>query len=352
MRQIDISKPILVTGANGYVASWLVKRLLTEGHYVHAAVRNPDDQKKIGHLIQLANQLPGKIRFFQADLLEHNAYAQAMEGCGLVFHTASPFITQVDNAEKQLIQPAVEGTENVLHTATYTPSVKRVVVTSSCAAMYTDCIDTLNAPGGHLTEDVWNQTASVEYQPYSLSKTLAEKKAWELAAMQDQWDLIAINMSLVLGPALNARAITSESYTILKQFGNGDFRYGIPDIGIGLVDVRDVADAHYLAAINPEAKGRYITSAYNTSFLELAKSLIPKYGADYFIPKKRFPKWILSLFGRMINKNLNKRFVKNNVNIAWRADNSKIKRDLGIAFRPMQDTMNDSFQVLIDNGLV
>ena len=195
MTQIDKTKPVLVTGANGYVASWLVKKLLEEGITVHAAVRNPDDKKKIEHLKEIASHAKGTIQFFKADLLTPDSYKEAMQGCELVYHTASPFTLHVENPQKELIEPALKGTENVLNTAKDVASVKRIVVTSSCAAIYTDAIDAVNAPGGQLTEAVWNTTSSLDYHPYSYSKTLAEKKAWEISKSQDQWDLVTINPS-------------------------------------------------------------------------------------------------------------------------------------------------------------
>lgn len=352
MQTIDPSKPVLVTGANGYVASWLVKRLLDEGMTVHAAVRNPENDKKIGHLKAAAAQSKGSIKFFKGDLLTPGSYKEAMEGCELVYHTASPFTLDVKDPQKELIDPAVKGTENVLNSAKEVTTVKRVVLTSSCAAIYTDAIDTVNAPGGRLTEEVWNTTASLDYQPYSLSKTLAEKKAWEISETQSQWDLVAINMPGVFGPPLNPHSNTSESMNILKMLGGGEFKMGAPRMGIGLVDVRDVAEAHYLAGFTPEAHGRYITSAHDTDLLQMADVLLPKYGDKFPLPKKALPKWLLMLVGPMANKLFSRRLIKNNVNIPWRADNSKIKRELGMTFRPMKETMEDSFQVLIDEGIL
>jgi nucleoside-diphosphate-sugar epimerase len=352
MTQIDKTKPVMVTGANGYVATWLVKKLLDEGMTVHAAVRDPKNVKKIEHLIEAAANSKGEIKFFKGDLNIPGSYKEAMEGCELIYHTASPFSMEVKNPLKELIEPAVNGTENVILSANETPSVKRIVVTSSCAAIYTDAIDTVNAPGGKLTEDVWNTTSSIDYQPYSYSKTLAEKKAWELAEKQERWDLVTINMSLVLGPALNAQNATSESINILKMLGGGEMKMGAPKMGIGLVDVRDVAEAHFKAGYTPEAKGRYITSAHNTDFLEMGTVLLPKYGADFPLPKKALPKWLLMIVGPMANKLFTRKFIRNNVNIPWNADNSKIKNDLGMTFRPMKETMEDSFQVLIDEGIL
>lgn len=352
MTTIDKSKPVLVTGATGYVASWLVKKLLEDGLTVHAAIRNVGDEVKLKHLNDIAEKSGGSIKYFETDLLEKGAYAEAMKNCELVYHTASPFITVVENAQRDLLDPAEKGTENVLRSANDTPSVKRVVVTSSCAAMYSDALDCLNAPEGQLTEAVWNETASAEYQPYSYSKTIAEKKAWEVNKEQNQWDLVTINPSLVMGPALNVKASKSESINILKQLGDGTMKMGVPKMGVGMVDVRDVAEAHYQAGFMPKAKGRYITSAHNTDFLEMGLSLQPKFGGKYPLPKKAMPKWLLMMVGPMVNKVLTKKFIRNNVNIEWKADNSKIKKELGVNFRPLQETMEDSFQMMVDEKLV
>ena len=155
-----------------------------------------------------------------------------------------------------------------------------------------------------------------------------------------------------MGPPLNPQATTSESFSLLKQLGNGAFKMGTPKIGIGLVDVRDVAEAHYKAGYTPSARGRYITSAHNTNFVELGQALGPKFGRSYPVPTKAIPKWLLLLVGPYVNKSLSRKFIKNNVNVEWKADNSKIKNDLNMAFRPLRETMEDSFQVLLDNDFV
>ncbi len=350
--EIDKTKPVLVTGATGYVAGWLVKRLLEEGLTVHAAVRNPNDEKKLAHLNTLAAASPGKIVYFAADLLKDGSYSKAMQGCELVYHTASPFTSIVKDPQRDLIDPALLGTENVLKSAMETSSVKRVVVTSSCAAIYSDAIDCVNAPGGVLTEEIWNTNSSLRHQPYSYSKTLAERKAWDMAGSQKQWDLVTINPSLVMGPALNASNVTSESFTILKQIGDGTLKFGAPEMGIGIVDVRDVAEAHFKAGFTPKAKGRYITSAHNTNLFEISQTLVPKFGDKYPLPKSKAPKWLLMLVGPIINKNLSREFIRKNVGIPFKADNSKIKKELGMGFRPLQGTMEDSFQSLIDAKLI
>jgi nucleoside-diphosphate-sugar epimerase len=267
MFEIDTSAPVLVTGATGFVAGWLVKGLLEAGATVHAAVRDPANAGKRAHLDALAQTSPGTIEYFKADLLSAGSYAAAMDGASVVFHTASPFTLRVKDPQKELIDPALAGTRNVLEEATRTRSVQRVVVTSSVAAIYTDAAECAEAPNGILTEDVWNTTASLDYQPYSYSKTLAERAAWTIAEAQSNWDLVTVNPSLVMGPAIGGRP-TSESFAIMRAAGEGDFRHGAPRIAMGFVDVRDVARAHLAAAYTPGARGRHIVSGHNGSLFD------------------------------------------------------------------------------------
>lgn len=349
---IDKSKPVMVTGATGYVAGWLVKKLLEEGFTVHAAVRNPDKKEKIQHLDEIAAKTEGTIKYFKSDLLESGSYAEAMEGCELVFHTASPFVLNVKDPQRDLVDPAVKGTENVLEQANKTESVKRVVLTSSCAAIYTDAVDTEKAPGGKITEEIWNTTASLDYQPYSFSKTQAEKRAWEIANAQSKWDLVVINPSFVLGPFLNPGATTSESFRVLQQAGSGAMKMGIPKIGFGVIDVRDLAIAHYKAGITPSANGRNIISAHNTDMVEMFKPIAEKYGKQYAIKPKAMLKWLVWTFGPMIDKALERKYISNNVNHKFTADNSKAINELGLSYRSLKETMLDGFDVLVENKLV
>ena len=274
-----------------------------------------------------------------------------MAGCQIVFHTASPFKIDVVNPQKELIDPAQVGTRNVLEEVNRTPSVKRVVLTSSCAAIYGDNADLKKTPNGIFTEDIWNTSSSLDHQPYSYSKTVAEKEAWKINEKQTHWDLVTINPTLVMGPGINPHA-TSESFNIVKQFGDGSMKAGAPRIGFGVVDVRDLAEAHFKAAFTPEAKGRYITSGHNTDFLSMAETLLDKFGEDYPIPRKAMPKWLVWLVAPMVNKAMTRKIVARNVNVPWKGDNSKSVRDLGMKYRPLKESMNDFFQQMIDSGLV
>ncbi|MBK4215039.1 NAD-dependent epimerase/dehydratase family protein [Paracoccus caeni] len=337
---------MLVTGATGYVAGWIIRRLLESGVTVQATVRDPSDTARLRHLTDMAEAGPGRLHLFRAELLSPDDFADAMQGCRVVLHTASPFKTVVKDPQKELIEPAMLGTRNVLMQAAKTESVERVVLTSSCAAIYTDAADCADAPGGVLTEAIWNSTASLDHQPYSLSKTLAEQEAWRIAEGAG-FRLVVVNPALIMGPAVGGKP-SSESFAIMQRAGSGEFRHGAPRLGLGIVDVRDVAEAHLAAAFLPQAEGRNIIVGHQTDLLAALMTLQPTYGTRYPLPRRPAPKALLWLLAPRLG--LTRKFVSRNINVPWRADNGKSRRELGMTYRPLAESMNDMFQFMIDEG--
>lgn len=348
MKTIDTSKPVMITGATGYVAGHIVKKLLEEGLTVHAPVRDPQNKEKLKYLDAIADKTPGAIQYFKADLLENGSYDEAMQGCELVFHTASPFINSVKNPQKQLVEPALEGTRNVLGSANRTESVKRVVLTSSCAAIVGDTMDLLDLPNGTATEETWNTTSTVKHIPYSYSKTVAEREAWKICEAQDRWDLVTINPTFILGPGINPVA-TSESFNFMKQLGDGTMKGGAPGMEIGVVDVQDVALAHYKAGFTPEAKGRHIVSVKSLTFLQMATILRNHFGDAYPFPKKELPKFLVWLVGPFVG--IGRKMVSRTFGYPWKVDNSKSKRELGMSYNSPEAFIVDHFQQLVDHGV-
>ena len=204
---------------------------------------------------------------------------------------------------------------------------------------------------GVFTEEDWNQTSSLGHQPYSYSKTLAEKEAWKIVGQQERWDLVVVNPSLVVGPGINPHG-TSESFNLIRQLGDGTMKTGAPNWGMGVVDVRDLAEAHFRAAVTLSAKGRHITSGHNTAFPEMANALRQHFGDAYPFPKKALPKLLVWLVGPIMDAGLTRKMVSLNVNRPWRADNTKSVRELGVTYRPLEESLVDFFQQMIDSGLV
>jgi nucleoside-diphosphate-sugar epimerase len=344
---IDTSKPVLVTGATGYLAGPLVADLLKAGVTVHATVRDPSNKEKLKPLNDVADASPGSLKFFKADLLEAGGFETAMKGCSVIFHTASPAMFAPKDPMKDLVEPAVKGTESVLLAANKTPSVKRVVLTSSVVAAMCDASDASEG----LTEENWNRTATLEYQPYTLSKTLAEQKAWVIAGSQTQWKLVVVNPGFLMGPGIGYLP-SSESSKAMKQFLDGTLASGAPNLFVPLVDIRDVSAAHIAAAYKEDVSGRHFILGHNTSLMEVASVLLEKY-PNYPIPKRKLPKLLVWLIGPWIpDEAMERRYVTNNVDVKGIIDNGKSIKELGMVYRPMKETLHDMAQQFIDLGIV
>lgn len=341
---------VLVTGASGYIAGWIVRYLLEEGHTVHATVRDPSNKKSTEHLLKVASGTPGTLKLFKADLLDAGSFDAAAEGCNIAIHTASPFILDgFKDANEALVRPAVEGTRNVLDAVNRCASVQRVVLTSSVAAIFGDNADLAKTGSPAFTENDWNETSSVHHNPYQYSKLAAEREAWELHGKQRRWDLVTINPGMVYGPSLTT-ASHSASIDTLRQLGDGRLRTGVPALAYGVVDVRDVARAHLLAAFDPQAAGRYLLVAKDVSMIGIAKILRSKYGNGYPFPRVVVPKpvaWAVGpLFGPVTRK-----FISRNVGHRIKFDNSR-SLALGVTYRPIEETFADHFQQAIEDGLI
>ncbi len=350
MGRIDKSKPVLVTGGSGYLASWIIKMLLEKGIDVNATVRDPSDSGKLAHLTALAKASAGRLKLFKSDLLDPGSFDEPMRNCELVIHTASPFfITEPGDPEKELIRPAREGTRNVLGSARKSPTVKRVVLTSSTAAIYGDNADIGLTPAGIFTEKEWNTTSSAAHQPYPYSKTVAERQAWAIAGEQDQWDLLTINPGWILGPSVSKRTDSMSISTMIKV-GNGAYKNGVPELWSGVVDVRDVADAHIRAGYTPEASGRHIILCGEATLLDLADMLRKHFRDGYPFPRRQIPKFMLWLMAPQ--QGFTREYVRRNVGIRIKFDNSYGKKDLGVSYIPIEQTVSEHFQQLIDDGLL
>ncbi|KAK9051359.1 hypothetical protein SSX86_027986 [Deinandra increscens subsp. villosa] len=243
---------VCVTGASGFIASWIVKLLLDRGYSVHATVRSLDDPKKTQHLLDL-DGAKERLTLFEANLTAEGSFDSAVNGCVCVFHTASPVLLSVNDPQAQLIDPAVKGTLNVLKSAAKVQSLKRVVLTSSMAAVM---FDSRPLESGVVVDETWFSDLLICEQKqlwYPLSKTMAEDGAFKFAK-ENGLQLMAINPGYVIGPVLQPTLnLTSEG--IMNMIKNG--KEVFPDGIYRLVDVRDVATAHILAFENPEANGRY-----------------------------------------------------------------------------------------------
>ncbi len=345
-----LSGPVLVTGGNGYIASWLIKRLLELGVDVHATVRDTRDPTRTAHLRAAARGRPGTLSLFDADLMDAGGFDRAMAGCHLVFHTASPLIVRdVADPVRDLVQPATRGTRHVLEAVNRTPSVRRVVLTSSVVAIYGDAADLEGMEADRFDESHWNSTSNAHHQPYAYSKTVAERLAWEMAGGQDRWDLVAMNPGLVLGPGLS-RHTNAESVLIMRDFGNGYYRFGAPELEFAIVDVRDVAESHLRAGLIPEAEGRHILVSETLSLMDIASILRDHFGDGYPFPRQTVSRVVALMLAP--RRRIPQAVARRNIGYPLRFDNRYAREALGMTFRPAAESIVDHFRQLLDDDLV
>jgi dihydroflavonol-4-reductase len=239
---------VLVSGANGFIASHIIARLLADGHSVTGTVRNPHDKDRNAHLVAPPGTA-GRLRLVAADLNAEDPFAAHVD-VDAILHMASPYVLNVTDPQRDLVDPAVAGTMAMLRAAAASPRVKRVVLTSSMAAI-TDEPD-----GRVLTEADWNEKSSLTRNPYYYSKTLAERAAWDFMAQEKPgFELVVINPFMVIGPELSNEVNTSNQMFV--DMANGTYP-AIMALEWGFVDVRDVAEAHVRAMTEPGAQGRYL----------------------------------------------------------------------------------------------
>ncbi|XP_021296592.1 cinnamoyl-CoA reductase 1-like [Herrania umbratica] len=260
-------KVVCVTGASGFIASWLVKLLLQRGYTVKATVRDPNDPKKTQHLLSLEGAKE-RLHLFKAELVDEGCFDSIVDGCQGVFHAASPVFLSAADPQAEIIGPAVKGTLNVLKSCAKVASIKRVVITSSLASVVHN--------GRPLTPDVvvdetWFSDPVLCEEGkrwYMLSKTLAEQAAWRFAK-DTGIDVVTIHPGMVFGPLLQP-ALNSSSEVILN-LTKGE--HSFPSPTCAFIDVRDVAYAHIQAFEVPSACGRYCLVERSVPYSEVQKTL-------------------------------------------------------------------------------
>ncbi|WP_033320487.1 NAD-dependent epimerase/dehydratase family protein [Streptomyces yerevanensis] len=335
---------VVVTGGSGFVGSHLVRRLLERGYRVHTTVRSTANTAKVRPLRAMQEAYPGRLSLFEADLLREGSFDEAMSGCTVVFHAASPFFMpeKIKDGRRDMVDPALLGTRNVVASIERTSTVQRLVFTSTVGAIFGDYIDVRSMDDHVLSEKYFNTTSTVESNPYHYAKTLAERAAWDAEAAQDRWRMVSVNPGLILGPSLTP-ASESGSLFLLEELFKGYFFYGAPDFSFTTADVREVADAHIAAAENPDAKGRYIVAAETmTSFHEMSRIIRTRYPRDLRLPRIALPHWPVRILGPAFG--LTQDYIRKHLGIRFRVDNSRSVHELGITYRPIGQTVLDHYE--------
>ena len=342
---------VLVTGASGYVGTHLIKQLLEQGRFrVRGTVRNLSNEKKVKPLRELVAEPKYPLRLIEADLQNPKSWTEAVRRCRYVFHVASPFPVKIPKNADVLIKPAVEGTTNVLRACAESGTVKRVVLTSSVAAISSGMNGNEGAAQDHVyTESDWSTESTCP--PYERSKLKAEQAAWEFMKQLEEgkrFELVTVCPGGIVGPLLSASSgDTSAQLAIMPLTNNG-----FPDVSFAVIDVRDVAAAHIAAVEKPEAAGNRYLLVYNETIAarQMVQILATEFKPQgYKVPTKPVPKagvW----FAKLFNAAAKQLYPLIGKQLTW--SNEKMKSELGIEPRDIETTMIDMGYSVIELGLV
>ncbi len=331
----------LVTGGSGYIAGFLIRQLIGEGWNVRTTVRNPTREPEVRGWLDVDD---ARLRFFAADL-EHDAgWAEAVAGCTHVAHVASPFPLTVPAHPDELVVPAREGALRALRFAR-AAGVKRFVLTSSMAAVAYG-----HGKGRDLyDEGDWTNLANAEVMPYPRSKTAAERAARDWAAAEGgDMEFASVNPAAVFGPLLSDDLSTS--IEVVKQLLEGRVPM-CPDVGFGIIDVRDVADLHYRALTAEGIRDeRFICSGPFLKFIDVAHILRENLGAQARkVPTRRMPDWLLKALA--IFRSELRQVVAELGNVRG-GDSRHAMERLGWTMRPPEDAILATAHSLIERGIV
>jgi dihydroflavonol-4-reductase len=332
---------VLVSGGSGYIAGYLIRQLVTEGWKVHATIRNLAKEGGVRKLLAVDDS---RVGFFAADLTSDAGWADAMAGCSHVAHVASPFPSDAVRNPDDLIVPAREGALRALRAAKRA-GVRRFVMTSSMAAVAYG-----HPKQGHrFTEADWTDVNHPDAYPYIQSKTIAERAARDwVAAEGGGIEFCTVNPSAVLGPVWSDDL--SASIQVVKKLLDGALP-GCPDLGWGLVDVRDVADLHVRALRAPDMAGeRFIASGPFLKMIDIARILKERLGAEAKrVPTRTLPDFLVrlsALWDPVVRQ------VLGELGKVRDADASHAKTVLGWTARPPEVSIVDTARSLIDLRLV
>ena len=336
-----MSNTVLVSGGSGYIAGFLIRQLVAEGWTVRTTVRSLAKEAAERDLLAVDNS---RLSFFAADLNADAGWAEAMAGCSHVAHVASPLPAGVPRNADELIVPARDGALRALRAAK-AAGVQRFVMTSSVAAI------SYGRGRGvhHFTEADWTDPARPGISPYIQSKTIAERAARDWVAREGgDMAYCSICPSVVLGPVWSRDY--SASVVIVKKLLDGSMG-ACPDIGFGIVDVRDVADLHVRALKAPGMAGeRFIASGRFMKLREIADVLRAQLGDEARkVTTRNVPDWLVRIAAHF---NPVAKAVVGELGSIRNQDATHAKQVLGWTARPVEQSIVDTARCLLDLGIV
>lgn len=329
---------VLVTGGTGFLAGWVIRRLLEKGYTVRTSIRSEHKAATVISMLEHEGVPTESLSFAFADLTKEDGWENAMEGIDKVVHVASP-LGGNDHENPELIPIAENGVKNVLHAA-IKMGVSKVVMTSSQAACYPDkkCIDS------SVNEAFWTNPDNKWITNYMRSKLYAEKIAWEIIRRQSCTQLTTILPGAILGPFMDGkRGSTDMIFEMLLKGAPS------PNVVYPVVDARDLADLHILAMENPAANGeRFLAESEEMTMPEMAKLLKASY------PNKKvstmvIPNFVVSIMAKFQPP---MKVLNTMIDLKYHYDISKAKQTLGWTPRPAKETVLDAAEYLLKNQVV
>jgi len=340
-----MSRTILVTGATGFIAGHVIEQLLAAGDHVIGTVRDPAKAESTAHL----RAMPGaadRLSLVAADLMADDPFS-AHTDVDAILHMASPYVMNAAEPQRDLVDPAVKGTLSLFEAAAKSPRVKRVVLTSSMAAI-TDEPD-----GRVLTEKDWNTQSTLTRNPYHLSKMLAEKAAWDwMKGHKAGFDLVVINPFLVIGPS-HTKTINTSNQTFVDLL-KGTYP-AVMDLTWGFVDVRDVATAHVRALDPAVPSARYICAGETLSMTDVLAEMRKAPVNSSKLPRMKMTGAVGTAMLKLASQTQPKgvgSYLRTHLGRVPRYDTTVIRTAMHMTFRPSRDSLRDTLNDLVRWGHV
>jgi nucleoside-diphosphate-sugar epimerase len=331
---------VLVTGGSGFLAGWTIRKLLEQGHTVRTTVRSEKSGETVRQMLAHEGVDTARYSSVLADLGAEKGWAEAMEGIDCVLHIASPLGGESHN-DPALVETAKAGAVNVIGAA-LRAKVKKIVMTSSAAAVFPGREDTRQ----NIDESYWTNMDGKLVTHYMRSKVVAEKTAWDLVRAQHHTKLVTILPGAIFGPFMNARNSSTDLLftTILRGTPS-------PKATFHVVDVRDLADLHILAMTSPQADGeRFIAQPGEVTMPQMARLLKDQLGQrGTKISTMTIPDFVIKI-GAHFNPAL--AVMNTTIGMKHRHDTSKAQRLLGWKSRPVNETVVQTAEYVLDNQLV
>ena len=339
---------VLVSGASGFIACHVIQQLQRAGYRVRGTVRSLKNEQKCQPIRELCPDAKHPVELVEADLLKEDTWPAAVAGCSYVMHTASPVPVEHYKHDSEIIRPALDGTLNVLRAVKAAGGVKRVVITSSIAAVHGGVS---GENGRKYTEDDWTDPERENIGAYVKSKALAEKAAWDFVSAlgdDDKFELSVVNPGYVFGDVISGG--DGSTMRIPMMMMNRQVP-ALPRLCLPSIDVRDVAAAHVAAMTSPDAAGhRHILVTKNLWFKDMAQILADEFKPQgYNPPLTESPYWLMWIMARFSQST---RMMLPSLDSEAELVNRRMLEVLHIQPRSVDDAIVDMTYSLIERGLI